>query len=90
MQLATVLGTVVCTRKVESLAGARMLWIQPEEDDGRIKGIPIVAVDTTRASAGTRVFYVQSREAAQALEDPFNPVDAAIVGHVHRLTLSDA
>ncbi|MBU1701011.1 MAG: EutN/CcmL family microcompartment protein [Candidatus Eisenbacteria bacterium] len=87
MQLATVLGTVVCTQKIESLTGVRMLWIQPVGDDGLAKGDPLVAADTTRAGPGTQVFYVQSREAAQSLEEPFSPVDAAIVGHVHRLNL---
>jgi ethanolamine utilization protein EutN len=41
-----------------------------------------VAIDTTPSGPGARVFFVRGREAAQALEDPFTPVDAAIVGIV--------
>ncbi|MBD3334700.1 MAG: ethanolamine utilization protein EutN [Candidatus Eisenbacteria bacterium] len=87
MDLVRVLGTVVATRKVETLHGARLLWVQPVEDSGADKGDPLVAVDVTRAAPGQRVFIVRSREAAQALEEPFNPVDATIVGHVDRLNL---
>lgn len=87
MELATVLGHVVATRKVETLSGLRFLWIQPERDDGRAEGAPIVAVDTTRAAPGQRVFYVRAREAAEALDRPFNPVDAAIVGQVDHLDI---
>jgi microcompartment protein CcmK/EutM len=88
MELATVLGTVVATQKLSSLRELRMLWIQPEDDDGAPRGTPLVAVDTTRAAPGQRVFIVRAREAAEALERSFNPVDAAIVGHVDRLDLA--
>jgi ethanolamine utilization protein EutN len=87
MNLGRVLGTVVATRKVETLVGSRLLWVQPESEDGRPKGEPLVAVDTTRAAPDQQVFFVRAREAAEALERPFNPVDAAIVGHVDRLDI---
>jgi ethanolamine utilization protein EutN len=87
MELATVLGNIVATRKVENLLGQRLLWIQPEDDDGEPKGPPLAAVDTTRAAPGQRVFFVRAREAAEALDEPFNPVDAAIVGQVRHLDL---
>jgi microcompartment protein CcmK/EutM len=41
-----------------------------------------VAIDLVSAGPGQRVFYVRGREAANALEDPENPADAAIVGIV--------
>lgn len=87
MDLATVLGNVVATQKVDSLGSYRLLWVQPEDDDGSPKGPPLVAVDTTSAAPGQRVFFVRSREAAEALDQPFNPVDATIVGQVTHLDL---
>jgi len=85
MELAQVLGTVVATRKVPALVGERLLWIEPQNEEGMATGPTLVAVDTTRAAPGQRVFFVRSREAAEALERPFQPVDAAIVGHVESL-----
>jgi microcompartment protein CcmK/EutM len=41
-----------------------------------------VAIDLVSAAPGQRVFYVRGREAANALPDPDNPADAAIVGIV--------
>jgi ethanolamine utilization protein EutN len=49
------------------------------------EGQPFVAVDTVRSGPGDVVFFVEAREAAKALEDPFNPVDAAIMGIVDEL-----
>jgi ethanolamine utilization protein EutN len=88
MELARVLGNVVATRKVEGLEGVRLLWIQPEDERGEPRGQPLVAADPTRAGPGQRVFFVRAREAAEALEERFVPVDAAIVGHVHHLDLA--
>jgi microcompartment protein CcmK/EutM len=34
---------------------------------------------------GQRVFFVRGREAAHAIDDVFNPADAAIVAQVDRL-----
>jgi hypothetical protein len=39
-------------------------------------------VDTVRAGFGELIYFVNSREAALALEPSFVPVDAAIVGIV--------
>lgn len=87
MNIGTILGNVVATRKVESLVGSRLLLVQPEDDDGSPKGPPLVAVDTTRAAPGQRVFIVRAREAAEALDRPFSPVDATVVGQVTHLDL---
>ena len=90
MELARVLGHVVATVKVPSLRGSKILWIQPEDESGAPVGEPLAAIDTVRAGPGDRVFFVRAREAAMALDDHFNPVDAAIVGHVHHMNLDAA
>ncbi len=85
MQLAEVVGTVVCTRKVANWAGQRLRLIQPVGLDGSPAGRPQVALDVVSSDTGQRVFFVRGREAAQAIDDFFNPADAAIVALVDRL-----
>ena len=80
MQLATVIGRVVATWKDPSLAGSRLLVIQPMTHDRLPSGKPIVAVDTVSAGDGETIYWVGSREAPNALPDKHGPIDAAIVG----------
>lgn len=89
MQFGTVVGTVVATRKVENLVGARLLLVQKENHDGAPDGVPEAAVDSCSASLGQRVVLVGSREAALACEPTFVPVDLAIVGIVDDIDRSD-
>ncbi len=85
MQLARVVGTCVATVKTPGLRGLRLLVCAPLTFSLTPAGDPFVAVDTARAGPGDLVFWVASREAAKALEEPFNPVDAAILGIVDEL-----
>ena len=82
MLLARIVGTVVATQKYEGLAGCKLLLVQPLDHALRKTGDYIVAVDTVRAGYGDHIYFVNSREAALALEPWFVPVDAAIVGIV--------
>ena len=82
MHFGRVLGSVVCTEKVPSFKGQRLLLVQPTDSRGAEHGRPLVAVDLTSAAAGQLIFYIRSREAAAALTNPDNPADAAIVGIV--------
>jgi ethanolamine utilization protein EutN len=79
MELAKVIGRVVCTVKHESLVGVRLLVVQPQEHDGSPVGDPIVAADPLQAGPGDLVSWVTGREAAMALPKTFAPVDCAIV-----------
>jgi len=88
MQLARVTGTVVASTKVPGLEGVKLLVIQPLDRQQRPKGSPVVAADAVHmAGPGELVYFVASREAAQALEDTFVPVDHAIVGIVDAVSL---
>ncbi len=78
MKIGTVMGSVVATRKVDSLHGARLLLVQPLDDAGKPKGDPLVACDPCQAGPGDRVLYEGGREAAMALRESFNPSDATI------------
>jgi ethanolamine utilization protein EutN len=82
VHFARVTGTVVCTAKVPSWRGQRLLLVQPTDPHGVPQGKPLVAVDLVSAAPGQQVFYVRGREAANALPDADNPADAAIVGIV--------
>ncbi len=83
MQFARVIGTVVCTEKVPSWRGQRLLLCEAVDSAGAAQGgRPFVAVDLVSAAPGQQVFIVRSREAAAALPNPDNPADAAIVGIV--------
>lgn len=87
MQLAKVLGSVVASERTPGLDGVRFLVIQPLDKHQRATGGSVVAADAVHmAGPGELVYYVSSREAAEAMEERFVPVDHAIVGivdHVH-------
>jgi len=87
MQLARVTGTVVASTKVPGLEGVKLLILQPLDRQQQPKGKPVVAADAVHmAGPGELVYFVASREAAQALEETFVPVDHAIVGIVDAVT----
>ena len=85
MQLGEVIGSVVCTRKVPVWEGQRLRLVQPIQEDGKALGRPVVALDVVSSAEGQRVFFVKGREAGQAIADPANPADAAIVVLVDRI-----
>ena len=83
MKFGRVIGTLVATRKVEGLAGIKLLLVQPLNDQREPDGEPYVAADATaQAGEGELVFVVASREAALAMPNSFVPIDKAIVGIV--------
>ena len=88
MHLGRVMGTVVASVKAEGLDGVKMLIVQPLDKHQEDNGSPVVAADAV-AMAGPRelVYFVASREAAEALDERFGPVDHAIVGLVDEVTL---
>jgi microcompartment protein CcmK/EutM len=88
VQLGEVVGTVVCTRKVPVWTGQRLRLVQPIREDGKPQGRAVVALDVVSSGEGQQVFFVKGREAAQAIADPVNPADAAIVMLVDRIETS--
>lgn len=87
MQLAEVMGSVVASEKTAGLEGIRFLLIQPLDKRQQPSGAMVVAADAVHmAGHGELVYFVSSREAAEALPERFVPVDHAVVGivdHVH-------
>ncbi len=89
MHLGRVVGTVVATVKAEGLEGVKFLLVQPLDKHQRDTGTPVVAADAlAMAGPGELVYYVASREAAEAMQERFVPVDHAIVGLVDHVSLA--
>jgi ethanolamine utilization protein EutN len=89
MQLARVIGTVVATVKAPGLDGVRLLIVQPLSKTLEPIGAVVVAADAVHmAGPGELVYVVAAREAAEAMEDRFVPVDHAIVGIVDAVELT--
>ena len=82
MQLAKVIGNVVCTRKDDNLTGITLLLVQPLGPDGAKVGRALVAVDAVGAGVGERVFFVRGKEASFPFYPTEAPTDAGIVGIV--------
>ena len=88
MHLGRVIGTVVATEKTPNLEGVRFLIVQPLTRDLEERGRPVIAADgVAMAGPGELVYFVGSREAAQAMPEPFVPVDHAVVGIVDQLAV---
>jgi ethanolamine utilization protein EutN len=93
MYLGKVIGSVVSTKKDESMKGRKLLMVRPmlidPEDSSRFKpgGNTIIAVDTLGAGEGELVMLAQGSSARQADALKSMPVDAAIVGLVDTVSI---
>ena len=86
MQIATVVGTVVATKKHPALLGAKLLLVQPETPEGEARGPVLLSIDSVGAGIGERVLVViEGKAAGDALGRRGAPVDAAIVGIINRV-----
>ena len=87
MLIATVVGTVVATRKDERLVSTKLLVVRPVDPTGKPEGNYLVAVDTVDAGAGETVLIVSGSSARMAAGLKDCPVDAAIVGIVDHVDI---
>jgi microcompartment protein CcmK/EutM len=90
MILATVVGTVVATRKDERLVSTKLMVARPVDPTGASYGHHLVAVDTVDAGVGERVLIVSGSSARLAFGMKDCPVDAAIVGIVDTVEVSNS
>jgi len=89
MKLGKVVGNVVCTQKINSLEGLKLLLVQPLNEKLEEIGEPAVACDTVQAGIGDTVFYEGGREAALGLKNWFNPSDMTIMGIVDQVNIGE-
>jgi ethanolamine utilization protein EutN len=82
MQMALVVGTAVSTAKHDSMAGSKLLVVQPQMADGKTPdGFPQVAVDGIGAGAGDQVMITSDgRGARELLQAENTPVRWTVVG----------
>jgi ethanolamine utilization protein EutN len=81
MFIAKVVGTVVSTRKDESLAGKKILLVQPLDAQLEAEGRPEVAVDSVGAGTGETVIVTWGSIASTVFESNA-PIDCTIIGIV--------
>ena len=89
MLLAKIVGTVVATRKDPRLVSNKLLLARPIDPKGKIEGNYLVAIDTVDAGVGETVLIVSGSSARLAAGMKDTPVDAAIVGIIDSVDLSE-
>ncbi len=89
MKLGKVIGRIVCTVKVESFDGLKLLLVQPIDENLKNVGDPIITIDPIQSSVGQIIYYETSKEASMVIETTMNPCDAAIVGIVDKINLAN-
>ena len=89
MLLARVVGTVVATRKDPRLVSHKLLVVRPMDPRGKAEGNYLVAIDTVDAGAGETVLIVSGSSARMAAGLKDCPVDAAIIGIIDTVEVTD-
>ena len=89
MILAKVVGTVVATRKDPRLVSSKLLIARLMDPRGKPEGNYVVAIDTVDAGFGETVLIVSGSSARMAAGLKDSPVDAAIVGIVDNVEVTD-
>jgi len=87
--LARIVGTVVATRKDPRLTSSKLLVARPIDPHGKADGGYLVAVDTVDAGVGETVLLVSGSSARMAAGLKDCPVDAAIVGIIDAIEVSE-
>ena len=82
MQLAKVVGSVVATRKEESLSGLKLLLVRPVDEEGREGASVLVAADAVGAGPGEVVLIAAGSSARQTVATDKRPVDAVVMAIV--------
>jgi ethanolamine utilization protein EutN len=90
VQIGRVVGTLVSTQKHRKFEGAKLLIVQPLAPDDMPQGAAVLAVDGVGAGVNEKVLIVlEGRAAGEALGKKAAPVDAAIVGIIDTVTISE-
>ena len=89
MELARVVGTVVATRKDDSLLGKKLLLIQPLSPTLIPQGNARVMVDTAGSGIGELVLFVTGAAARNAAGRTDAAIDGAVVGIVDSVEVDE-
>ncbi len=82
MNLGIVSGTVVSTRKEESMDGLKLLLVKYVDADGKQTGGQVVAVDAVGAGPDELVLVASGSSARQTKATDKRPCDAVIMAIV--------
>ena len=85
MNIGRVIGTVVATRKDDTLVGCKLMITQPLTIKKEVRGEPIITVDTVGAGIGELIIYTEGTAARNAARKRESSIDAAIVGIVDNI-----
>ena len=89
MQLARVVGTVVSTRKEESIQGIKLLVVRPLDEDGKESGNAIVSADAVGAGPDEIVLIAAGSSARQTNVTDKRPIDSVILAIVDSWCIGD-
>ena len=81
MNLGKVAGTVVSTRKEESLEGLKFLLVKYVDPEGKETGGQVVAVDAVGAGQDELVLVASGSSARQTESTDKRPCDAVIMAN---------
>ena len=90
MQLARVVGSVVATRKEESIQGLRLLVVRPLDEEGKETGNAIVSADAVGAGPDEIVLIAAGSSARQTIMTDKRPVDSVVMAIVDSWNIGDA
>jgi microcompartment protein CcmK/EutM len=82
MTLGKVVGTVVATRKEQTLEGLRFMLVRHVDAEGKDTGGFVVAADAVGAGPGEMVLVASGSSARQTQTTNNRPVDAVIMAIV--------
>lgn len=89
MLFGKVAGTVVSTRKAESLEGLKLLLVRNVDVTGEVGKGYVVAADSVGAGLGEVVLYATGSSARQTDITNGKPVDAVVMGIVDTWDVDD-
>lgn len=88
MLICRVIGHVWATKKEEALEGHKLMIVREEKLNQKNSSC-FVAADSVGAGIGERVLVVQGSTARRAIGSDEAPIDAAIVGIIDSLEITE-
>ena len=82
MNLGKVIGTVVSTRKEQTMEGLKLLVVRYVDTDGKETGGHVVAADAVGAGPGELVLVATGSSARQTVSTDKRPCDAVVMAIV--------
>jgi len=82
MLLAKVVGTLVSTRKEQSLENLKFLVLKQIDPDSKETGAYVIAADSVGAGVGEVVLYATGSSARQTVMTDRRPCDAVLMATV--------